>query len=323
MTRLCLYLLCAFLLVLPGHAMAEDASQSLIDLQVRLAWAHASPGPVDGRMGKNTRTAIAAFQRMQGLEVTGEADEKTRAALPKSDKPTLVDYEITRDDVDGPFVDKIPDEMEDMAKLDRLSYTSPRELLAEKFHMDPDLLQSLNEGKSFDRAGITIRVANLADFKLDTKVKRIEVDKKEQTVRAYDDDEKLVAAYPATVGSDDTPSPEGKHKVVRIAREPPYTYDPKKLDFEGVEAKKKFTIPAGPNNPVGLVWIALDAPGYGIHGSPEPTDIRRESSHGCVRLTNWDALQLADAVEEGVTVAFLPSAGGGDAKSDDQSKSDD
>ena len=131
--------------------MAEDASQSLIDLQVRLAWAHASPGPVDGRMGKNTRTAVEAFQRMQGLEVTGEADEKTRAALPKSDKPTLVDYEITKDDVDGPFVDKIPDEMEDMAKLDRLSYTSPRELLAEKFHRDPDLLQSLNEGKSFDR----------------------------------------------------------------------------------------------------------------------------------------------------------------------------
>ncbi|MEZ5789189.1 MAG: L,D-transpeptidase, partial [Xanthobacteraceae bacterium] len=203
--------------------------------------------------------------------------------------------------------------------------TSPRELLAEKFHMYPDLLQSLNEGKSFDQAGTTIRVANVADLELDADVKRIEVDKKEQTVRAYDADDKLVAAYPSTVGSDDTPSPEGKHKVVRIARGPTYIYDPEKLDFKGVKAKK-FTIPAGPNNPVGMVWIALDAPGYGIHGSPEPTEIRRESSHGCVRLTNWDALQLADAIDEGVPVAFVPMQEGAEedgAKQDDQLNSDD
>ena len=218
----------------------------------------------------------------------------------------LVDYKITKDDVDGPFLDNIPNEMVEMAKLDHLSYTSPRELLAEKFHMDPDLLRSLNAGKSFDKAGTTIRVANLADLKLGTAVKRIEVDKKEQTVRAYDDSGKLVAVYPATVGSKDTPSPEGEHKIIRIARNPTYTYDPKKLDFAGVDAQKQFTIPAGPNNPVGKVWIALDAAGYGIHGSPEPTDIRRESSHGCVRLTNWDALQLADAVKKGIPVVFFP-----------------
>jgi lipoprotein-anchoring transpeptidase ErfK/SrfK len=98
--------------------------------------------------------------------------------------------------------------------------------------------------------------------------------------------------------------------VTAVARTPTYTYDPKKLDFKEVEAERKFTIAPGPNNPVGLVWIDLDAPGYGIHGSPEPTKIRRQSSHGCVRLTNWDALELADAVEKGVTVAFVPTQNG-------------
>ena len=288
------------------EAEADLGFQSALDLQVRLAWSHASPGPIDGEMGKNTRIAIKAFQRMRGLDETGEVDAKTHAALQaQGEKPTITEYEITKDDVAGPFLDTIPNDMLEMAKLDHLSYTSPLELLAEKFHMDSDLLQKMNERKSFDRAGTTIRVANVADLKLETKVERIEVDKPAQIVRAYDGDDQLVAVYPATIGSEDTPSPEGQHKVVAIAKNPTYTYDPQKLNFEGVKATEKFTIPPGPNNPVGLVWIDLDAPSYGIHGSPAPSKIRRQNSHGCVRLTNWDALQLADAVQKGVKVDFL------------------
>jgi lipoprotein-anchoring transpeptidase ErfK/SrfK len=288
------------------QAEAETGLHSDIDLQVRLAWSHASPGPIDGEMGKNTHIAVKAFQHMQGLDETGEVDEKTLAALQaKGDKPTVTEYEITKADVAGPFLDKIPENMIDMAKLDRLSYTSPLELLAEKFHMDSDLFRKMNEGKNFDTAGTTIRVANVADLKLETKVARIEIDKTAEIVLAYDDADQLVAAYPATIGSEDTPSPQGQHKVVAIAKNPTYTYDPKKLNFEGVQTKEKFTIPPGPNNPVGLVWIALDAPGYGIHGSPNPSKIRRQNSHGCVRLTNWDALQLADRVHKGVRVDFV------------------
>lgn len=298
---------CALMTLFIHQAHAQSASQSIIDAQVWLDRANASPGPIDGLMGKNTRTAIEAFQRMQGLQETGEFDEQTRAALQsRSDEPTMRDYEISKDDVNGPFLREIPAQMQEMAKLDRLSYTSALELFSEKFHMDPDLLRSLNQGKRFDQAGVTIRVANVEDGqKLQTDVARIEVDKDAQTVRAYDDAGNLVAAYPATVGSDETPSPEGEHKVVAIAENPTYTYDPEKLNFKGVESKKQFTIPPGPNNPVGLVWIDLNAPGYGIHGSPDPTQIRRQSSHGCVRLTNWDALQLAHAVSKGVTVAFV------------------
>ena len=298
-------LLCV-LLLFNLAAKADVSSYPAVDLQVRLAWSHASPGPIDGEMGKNTRTAIKAFQRMRGLKETGELDETTRAALQvQSNKPTVIEYEITENDVAGPFNDKIPEDMVEMAKLERLSYTSPVELLAEKFHMDPDLLRGMNEGKSFDTAGTVIRVGNVADLKLETKVKRVEVDKAAQIVRVYTDADQLVAVYPASIGSEDTPSPEGQHKVVAIAKDPTYTYDPKKLDFKGVQTTEKFTIQPGPNNPVGLVWIDLDAPSYGIHGSPNPSKIRRQESHGCVRLTNWDALELADALEVGVTVDFI------------------
>ena len=315
MRRLCLL---GLLLLLSMGAGTKGGFHSAIDLQIRLAWSHASPGPIDGEMGKNTRIAIKEFQRMRGLDETGEVEEKTRTALQaESNKPTVIEYEITEDDVAGPFLDKIPEDMLEMAKLDRLSYNSPVELLAEKFHMDSDLLRKINEGKRFDTAGTVIRVANVADLKLEAKVNRVEVDKTAQIVRAYDEADQLVAAYPATIGSEDTPSPEGQHKVVAIAKNPTYTYDPKKLNFEGVGAAEKFTIQPGPNNPVGAVWIDLNAPSYGIHGSPNPSKIRRQNSHGCVRLTNWDALQLADAVDKGVTVDFVaaPSkADGQDSK---------
>jgi lipoprotein-anchoring transpeptidase ErfK/SrfK len=284
----------------------ESAQYDALALQVKLARAHASPGAIDGKMGKNTETAIRAFQQMLGLEPTGEVDDKTRQALEQfSGEPATIDYEITADDVKGPFLDAIPDSMEDQAGLDRLSYTSPAEALAEKFHMDQDFLKSLNEGKDLGAPGTVITVANIADAPpIKGDVERIEVDKTAQAVKALDGSGKLIAQYPATIGSTGTPSPEGTHKVKGVAEMPEYTYDPTKLDFESVDAKEAFTIAPGPNNPVGAVWIDLDEPTYGIHGTPEPETIRRESSHGCVRLTNWDALQLADAVKPGVTVEF-------------------
>ena len=247
---------------------------------------------------------------MRGLPVTGKADKVTIEALREDTAaPTLVDYEITEGDVNGPFVEEIPTSLQDMAELARLSYSTPLEALAEKFRMDEELLRRLNRGKDFGRIGTVIRVANVSEGKFKAKITRIEVDKADQTVRAYDDDGSLVAVYPATIGSDDTPSPTGTFKVKTVAKNPTYVYDPKKLNFKGVETKDKFEIAPGPNNPVGLVWIGL-GDGYGIHGSPEPSRIRRQSSHGCVRLTNWDALELADAVKPGVEVTFVDGSPG-------------
>lgn len=195
----------------PATTLAKQPeAERNVDLQIRLAWAHASPGPIDGRGGRNTRAALEAFQRMRGLPITGKADKATLAALQNdTTTPTLIDYEITDDDIKGPFVEQIPTSLQDMAGLERLSYSTPLEALAEKFHMDEGLLKRLNRGKDFSRAGTVIRVANMGEGKLEAKVTRIEVDKADQTVRVYVADGNLVAVYPATIGLTDG-KPQGQ-----------------------------------------------------------------------------------------------------------------
>lgn len=285
----------------PSNAAADNPTLSL---QVALDRQRFSPGPIDGKMGSNTRKALKAFQRAHAVPETGEFGAEVRKALGDAlDRQPLRDYEIKSADVEGPFAEKIPDGLEQQAKFDKLSYTSVAEGLAEKFHMDIDFLKRLNPGKKLDEAGTVIKVAAIERDGAFT-LARLEVNKSIGSVLAFDREDKLIAAFPATIGSQDTPSPSGKVKIKGVARNPVYTYDPEKLDFKGVDAKEKLKIAPGPNNPVGLVWIDLDKPGYGIHGSPEPALISRQESHGCVRLTNWDALDLAQAVRKGMRVEF-------------------
>ena len=188
--------------------------------------------------------------------------------------------------------------------MERLGYTSPEELLAEKFHMSQDLLRRLNPDASFDQAGQEIVVANVENQSLPRKISRLEVDAEKQRVKVYDEDNNLIAIYPATVGSEDRPSPKGEFKVTAISENPVYRYDPS-LNLRGVHVKEKLQIPPGPNNPVGAVWISLSAEGYGIHGTPEPDKISKSASHGCVRLTNWDALDLARNLNDGTPVSIV------------------
>jgi lipoprotein-anchoring transpeptidase ErfK/SrfK len=154
------------------------------------------------------------------------------------------------------------------------------------------LLRRLNPGAGFDRAGAEIVVANVEREELPRKVARVEVDAARQRVLAYDKEDAVVANYPATVGSTERPLPSGEFKVAGVAENPTYHYDPS-LNLRGVNVQEPLDLPPGPNNPVGLVWIALSAKGYGIHGTPDPDAVSKKSSHGCVRLTNWDALELA------------------------------
>jgi lipoprotein-anchoring transpeptidase ErfK/SrfK len=276
-----------------------------IKVQVLLDRARLSPGVIDGRGGDNLNKALAAFEKAQGLHEEGrlskEAFDKLAAT---SSEPILQEYAITGQDLKGPFVEKIPSKMEDMAKLDRLGYTTPVEELAEKFHMDEGLLKALNPGKAFDKAGTTILVANIKNEKPGEKVGKIVVEKGQHALRALDKDGKLVAFYPASIGSEEKPAPSGSYKVERVAQNPSYTYNPK-YKFKGVKSDKPFTIKPGPNNPVGAVWIDLSLESYGIHGTPEPSKVGKTYSHGCVRLTNWDVKQLSAMVEKGTPVEFV------------------
>ena len=267
-----------------------------------------SPGEIDGSDGENFRHALAAFQSTEELQPTGKLDQSTWAQLQKGDsEKVIVEYTINEKDLRGPFVRKIPRKMEQQAELDALNYTSPLELLAERFHMSQALLKALNPGKSFDEADTVISVANVGGTgtaERSERAAKVEVDKQSHDVRALAQDGKLLAFYPASVGSEEKPAPSGTLKVAKVAKDPTYTYNPK-YHFKGVHAKTKFTIKPGPNNPVGVVWIALTGEGYGIHGTPDPDKVGKAASHGCIRLTNWDAIDLSSKVERGTPVTFL------------------
>jgi lipoprotein-anchoring transpeptidase ErfK/SrfK len=274
----------------------------LVKLQILLDRAHASPGEVDASRGENTRKAVAAYRQMRGLGRGDQIDQKLWRALTESDQqPALITYAITEKDTAGPFLDKVPDDYREKASLKRLSYTSVQELLAEKFHMSEKLLRQLNPNAGFEEPGTEIIVANVQREELPRKISRIEVDAARQRVVAFDKSDAVVAVYPATVGSGDRPSPSGEFKVTGVSENPTYHYDPS-LNLRGVDVQEPLDLPPGPNNPVGLVWIALSAKGYGIHGTPEPGAVSKRTSHGCVRLTNWDALELAKHVNKGTPV---------------------
>jgi peptidoglycan hydrolase-like protein with peptidoglycan-binding domain len=286
------------------QARGKPSASVLVKLQILLDRAHASPGVIDGNQGENTRKAITAFGEMKRLESTEQADEQLWRMLIESDsEAVLVTYNITDKDIAGPFPKKIPEDFRKKAAMERLGYTSPEELLAEKFHMSQDLLRKLNPGASFDKAEQEIVVADVEHESLPGKISRIEVDADAQRVKAYDKDNNIVVIYPATVGSEDRPTPKGEFKVTDIAENPVYHYDPA-LHLRGVHVEEKLDISPGPNNPVGAVWISLSAEGYGIHGTPDPDKISKAASHGCIRLTNWDALELARHLSKGTPVVI-------------------
>ena len=293
----------------------------ILKAQVLLDRARFSPGEIDGRPGDNLKKAIAAFETEQGLPADGNLDADMWSKLTAtSDQPVLIEYTTTEDDVKGPFIKKLPSKLEEMQELDHLGYTGPREAIAEKFHMSEKLLQALNPGKSFDRAGETIIVANVRNESARGKVTRIEVDKPGKILRAFAKDGQLLAVYPASIGSKEKPAPDGRYKVTSVARNPTYTYNPE-YRFKGVKSSKPCTIRPGPNNPVGSVWINLSLKGYGIHGTPEPGKVGKTESHGCIRLTNWDASTLASMVEKGAVVAFRADSPDHGARAEARGKS--
>jgi lipoprotein-anchoring transpeptidase ErfK/SrfK len=270
--------------------------------QILLDRAGFSVGEIDGRIGSNTRHAIAGFRTQQGLPAGEGADDAIWRALDRNSSPVLIPYTIAADDLKGPFV-KVPPDMMAQAKLDYLGYASPLDKLSEKFHIRPALLQQLNKCGKCNREGQQIMVPNVR-ASIRAQAARIVVSMSSNTLTVLDAAGKIVAQYPCSSGSEHDPLPIGEWKIVGVARNPQFHYNPN-LFWDANATDAKTTIAPGPRNPVGLVWIDLSKEHYGIHGTPAPSRIGYSQSHGCIRLTNWDALELASMVKPGTPASLV------------------
>lgn len=273
-------------------------------VQVLLDRSGTSPGVIDGYKGGMSQSAIMAFERRSGLPMDGVMDPHVWNLLQSyAAEPITQTYTITAEDAQG-LVDAIPTDYAEKAQMSSMGYTSIVEKLGERFHMDEKFIAFLNPNIALT-PGNTINVTRPA-APIRAEVTRIIVDKATRRVAVYNASGRMIADYPATIGSDATPSPSGNHHVVTVALNPNYTYNPAK-NFKQGDNDKPLVVPPGPNGPVGTVWIDLSRPTYGIHGTPTPSQLFRNQSKGCVRLTNWDAEELARNVRGGVTtVEFLP-----------------
>ncbi|HEY3123928.1 MAG TPA: L,D-transpeptidase [Thermoanaerobaculia bacterium] len=278
-----------------------SSGSAVLRAQILLARAHFSCGEIDARYGANLRGAIADFQTAHGLAGSGIVEEETWRILNADTAPALFRAAIAPEEVAGPFT-PVPEDMIEKAKLPALSYSSPLEAIAEKYHASPALLQKLNPGSGFDRAGEEILAPNVL-VPPPEKAASIVVSKSRHSVTALDAEGRVLSRFPATSGSEHDPLPIGKWKILGVGRNPSFHYNPD-LFWDAKGSDGKALIAPGPNNPVGVAWIDLSKEHYGIHGTPEPSQIGKTQSHGCVRLTNWDVTELSNMVGPG-TPAIL------------------
>ena len=285
------------------EAQGKAPDPAIVRAQILLDRARFSPGVIDGLGGDNTRRALAAFEQANDLKSDGILDAEVFAKLVSATQgKVLADYTLTAEDVAGPFLGDRQLTMETMAELDHVGYRTALEGLAEKFHMTEDLLKSLNPGVDFTKAGTPLVVTAVEEDSLEGEIAEIQISSEERSVRVLDASGKLLAFYPATIGSSARPAPKGELEVINLAADPNYTYDPQRVSFG--RGDQKLIIQPGPNNPVGGTWIGLSRDTYGIHGTPDPSKVGKTFSSGCIRLTNWDAAQLATKIRPGIKVVI-------------------
>lgn len=282
--------------------VAAGEFERLLRAQVLLERARFSPGEIDGAYGSNMKQALSGFQKSRQLPVTGKLDEATWNALNADNAPTVIEYTLTDADLAGPFR-PVPDDMMEKAKLPSLGYASAQEGLGEKFHASPALLEKLNAGRDLTRPGERIVVPNVVGTPPLPPAARVVVSRDAGILMLEDAAGRVLAQYPASTGSEHDPLPIGRWQINGVYRNPTYHYNPK-LFWDAKPGDNRATVPAGPNNPVGVVWMDLSIPHYGIHGSPVPSLIGKTESHGCIRLTNWSAAEVAGVVQAGTEVVL-------------------
>ena len=310
----------------PAKAKTPAVDLNLLHVQVILDHLGFSPGILDGRPGMSLTAAIKGFQESRGLPITGKTDAATLSALHRyaAWRPTRT-LKLTQAVLAGPFINPIPKGEDQQAKLPGLYYRSPMEKLAEMFHTTPQVLIALNSPDTRLAPGTSVVFPNAlpTSRQYDPKLKpdwrqtlamlnvdanqpqgaKIVVDKSDSVLRVLDKNDKLVAQFQVTTGSEHDPLPLGNWKITVIDQNPKFHFNPA-LFWDASPGDKKAMLPPGPNGPVGVVWLDLSKPHYGIHGTPEPQNIGRTESHGCVRLANWNAARLAQMVKAGTPVLF-------------------
>lgn len=289
--------------------IGDVSGPSVLKAQVLLDQVHFSVGVIDGRWGKNSAITTWWYQRSRGLNATGEMDEETFRALATeaSNAPTFITHTLTAEDVKGPFT-PIPEDMYEKAKLDCLCYESLAEKLAEKFHTTIELLELVNPEKKLDdlRDGDRLVAPNVRPWMTTDQpdITRVVVSIAGNSFSAYNAAGEMVFHAPTTLGSQYDPSPRETLEVRKVVFNPHFHYQPK-LFAEVPDDEPEANLHPGPNSPVGVVWAALSKRHFGIHGTSDPDSIGYASSHGCVRLTNWDANEIGHRLKPGVPVQFL------------------
>jgi lipoprotein-anchoring transpeptidase ErfK/SrfK len=301
----------------------------MIAVQVALDRAGFSPGEIDGQGGAKTRLAITAFQKANNLSPSGTPDQATLAALRVLPEP-ITNYTITQQDAAGPFLGSMPKDLMAAAKLPALGYTSALEEVAEKFHSSQTFLRRMNPGASWN-AGDVVKVPGVEPFEVPSKpapakpagrsagakpstgvtgtagtsnnAVEVVVNGATKSLIARDSTGRVLMYAPITTGSEHDPLPIGEWKVVGVSWNPTFNYNPD-LFWDANPTHSKAKIPPGPNNPVGVVWIDINKEHFGLHGTPEPSTVGRTESHGCIRLTNWDATKLGKLVSPGTKVTI-------------------
>lgn len=281
--------------------------KDVLEAQIALARQAISPGAIDGAIGSQTRAALEAFQRMQGLPPTGALDSNTESFL-KLDAPLLRDYVVTSNDLAGLH----PVGKTWLAKSEQsaLDYETILELVAEKGHAYKSLIEKLNPDVDWSNvaAGTAVKIPDIVYPEPEDKAAYVIIHLSDRYLEAFGTDSNLLAHFPCSIAARVEKRPVGELHVEVIAPNPNYTFDPA-IFTDSPEAQAighKLVLPPGPRNPVGVAWIGLDLPGYGMHGTPDPEQIGRTESHGCFRLANWDAEYLLKLVWLGMPVYVEP-----------------